>query len=249
MHSDDRLIDPHKPAGNHRVTSLITLALVLALFILLAWISLRYPVVHDWTRSGRHTLADASITVLDNIEGPVSVVSYAREQGRLRLAIERFVDRFRRVKPDITLQFKNPDTVPEEVRELGVSVNGELVIRYQDRNAHVSEANEDTFINALIRLTRTDERWIAFIEGHGERNPFESRPARHGGRGGPCCRAKLYCCYGTCSAAATCSGCWTRVKPGLPTNLPVIWASLSSRGQSSMRAASCWVSTIPPSSC
>lgn len=162
---------PFRPAAGRRLNNLITLVLLLALFALLALASIRYPLVLDWTHTGRHSLSAASITVLDKIDGPVSVVSYAREQTSLRLAIERFIDRFRRVKPDIDLQFRNPDAVPDEVRELGISINGEMVVRYQGRSVHVREGDESAFINALIRLTGAEEKWIAFIEGHGERNP------------------------------------------------------------------------------
>jgi hypothetical protein len=156
----------------YRVNSFVMLLLLLALTGLLAWASSRYPAVFDWTRSGRHTLAQPSISVLERIDGPISVISYAREQTDLRIAIVRFIDRFQRIKPDIEFRFQNPDSVPDEVRGLGVSINGELVLSYQGRTAHVREADEAAFINALIRLSRDRETWIAFVEGHGERNPL-----------------------------------------------------------------------------
>jgi ABC-type uncharacterized transport system involved in gliding motility auxiliary subunit len=98
-------------------------------------------------------------------------VSYAREQTTLRQGVSQFLDKFRRVKPDIDYRFVNPDSVPDEVRQLGISINGELVIQYQGRTEHVRKADEAEVINALLRLSRNQETWIAFIEGHGERNP------------------------------------------------------------------------------
>jgi len=163
---------PTSSTAAYRVNSMVMLVLMLALTALLGWASTRYTAVFDWTRTGRHSLSDASISVLERIEGPVTVVSYAREQTDLRMAIGRFIDMFRRVKPDLEFRFQNPDTVPDEIRDLGVSINGELVIQYQGRTTHVREANEGSFINALLRLSRDKETWIAFIEGHGERNPL-----------------------------------------------------------------------------
>ncbi|MGH8474033.1 MAG: GldG family protein, partial [Gammaproteobacteria bacterium] len=65
----------------------------------------------------------------------------------------------------------NPDTAPDELRELGIRVDGELVVRYAGRSEQVQEHSEEELSNALQRLLRTEERWIVFLEGHGERDP------------------------------------------------------------------------------
>ena len=140
--------------------------------VLLAWLSTRYPLQADWTQSGRYTLSPASIGILNRFQGPLQVTAYAREQTDLRDAIKKLVNKYQRVKPDIVLRFVNPDAVPDEVRNLGIDVNGELVFRYQDRHELVRKGNESEIANALQRLLRTSERWLAFIEGHGERNPL-----------------------------------------------------------------------------
>jgi len=147
----------------------------LCMTVLLAWLSVRYQTQMDWTQSGRHTLSHASQEVLDRMEGPVEIIAYAREDGSLRQAIEKFVGRYRRLKPDIILRFVNPDTHPDEVRKLGVNTQGLLVLlllRYQERSETVKKVTEEEFTNALQRLARGSEHWLAFVEGHGERNPF-----------------------------------------------------------------------------
>lgn len=174
IHSGHGLMSTLKTASvaTYRINSLIMLLLLLILAGLLAWASTRYPLIFDWTRTGRHTLADASISVLERMDGPVTVTSYAREQSDLRNAIGKFIDKFQRVKPDLEFRFQNPDTVPDEVRDLGISINGELVLQYQGRTAHIREADEGAFINTLMSLSRGKQTWVAFIEGHGERNPL-----------------------------------------------------------------------------
>lgn len=146
--------------------------LLFTIAILLAWLSIRFPIEADWTRSGRHTLSNASIEVLKKIDGPLEVTAYAREQTDLREAIKKLINKYQRVKKDTVLRFVNPDAVPDEVRNLGIDVNGELVFRYQGRREHVRKGNENEIVNALQRLLRDSERWIAFVDGHGERNPL-----------------------------------------------------------------------------
>ena len=154
-----------------RLTSGIMVLLMLALFALCAWLSSRYTFESDMTRSGRHTLSDTSLQLLAEADRPLEISAYARQDSELRSVIKKFVDKFQHTKPNITLQFINPDAVPDEVRQLGINVNGELVLRYEGRTEHVRTNSEQEFVNALQRLLRGTERWLAFLEGHGERHP------------------------------------------------------------------------------
>lgn len=137
---------------------------------LLSWLSHKHSIEYDWTANGRHTLSEASRDLLAQMPDKIEITSYARENSLLRDAIRKFVGKYQRHKPDIVLRFVNPDAVPDEVRNLGISVDGEIIVRYQDRSEHVKSDKEQVFTNALQRLARNQERWIAFIEGHGERN-------------------------------------------------------------------------------
>ena len=155
-----------------RLHSAVSVLLLLALFALCAWLSTRYNFEADVTRSGRHTLSPASVQILNKANKPLQIKAYAREDSELRSLIKNFVARFRRVKPDISeVVFINPDAAPDEVRKLGINVNGELVLHYDGREEHVRSDNEQEFVNALQRLLRGSERWLAFLEGHGERRP------------------------------------------------------------------------------
>jgi len=153
-----------------RLASAGTALLILVLAALLAWLSIRYPMEADWTSAGRHTLSPASVELLARLSGPLEVTAYAREVPELRDLVRRVIDRYRRYKPDLSLQFVNPDVVPDQVRSLGVTVNGELVLKYKDRIEHVRSDKEQEFANALQRMLRAQDRWLAFVEGHGERS-------------------------------------------------------------------------------
>lgn len=165
-----RLTRLFSPALRTRMASAGTAVLLVTLAALLAWLSHRHPVEADWTSAGRHTLSPASVELLGKLTGPLEITAYAREEPELRDVVRRFTDRYRRYKPDISLHFVNPDVVPDEVRSLGVTINGELVLKYQGRVEHVRSDSEQEFTNALLRMLRAGERWLAFIEGHGERS-------------------------------------------------------------------------------
>lgn len=139
---------------------------------LLAWLSTRYVIESDWTRNKKHTLSEASEQIIAMLDQRIEITAYARKQEAMRQAIKRFIGRYQHSNADIVLHFINPDAVPDETREMGISENGELIIYYQGRSERVWPINEETFTNALQRLLRNSERWLAFVEGHGERNPL-----------------------------------------------------------------------------
>ena len=155
-----------------RINNIVTLLLIVCLTGLLAWLSVSYQTQLDWTQSRRHTLSHASQEVLNRMGDPVEVTAYARNNTNIRRAVEKIVGRYQHIEPDIKLHFVNPDTVPDEVRNAGISVDGEMLLRYQGRTEHVKTRTEEEFTNALERLARGSEHWLVFIEGHGERDPF-----------------------------------------------------------------------------
>lgn len=154
-----------------RAQNIIFVALLLTAVGLVAWLSTRYVWQADWTAGNRNTLTEASRLLLDTLEHPVSITTFAREDEGLRNAIRDLVGRYQRAKPDVTLEFVNPDLEPARVREQGIQADGELVIEYQGRREQLRQLNEDTLTNALQRLARGGERWVVFLTGHGERDP------------------------------------------------------------------------------
>lgn len=154
-----------------RLQNLAFTLLFLAIIGLLAWLSTRYSTQVDWTAGGRNTLSEASAKVLELLKGPVKITAYAREEKALRSRINEQVSRFSRRKPDLSLDFVNPDTQPDKVRELGISMDGELIIEFDGRSEQVQEANESAIANALQRLIHAKEQHVVFLEGHGERSP------------------------------------------------------------------------------
>jgi ABC-type uncharacterized transport system involved in gliding motility auxiliary subunit len=108
--------------------------------------------------------------VLAKLDGPVDIVSYASPQGNLRQTVAGFLQRYQRVKPDIRLRFVDPQLDPAKMRELGITVDGALILHYRGHQQRLDELSEDSLTNGLERLIRGDDRIVAFVTGDGERN-------------------------------------------------------------------------------
>jgi ABC-type uncharacterized transport system involved in gliding motility auxiliary subunit len=147
---------------------LFAVLLVLAVAAL-GYLTTRYAKQADWTASGRTSLSTESRAVLEQMQGPVEIVSYANPQGDLRQTVAGFLQRYQAVKPDLKLRFVDPQLDPAKMRELGVTVDGALILHYKDRQQRLDELSERSLTNALERLLRGSDRIVAFVTGDGER--------------------------------------------------------------------------------
>lgn len=154
-----------------RIANLIYAALLIALAMMIGFLSTRYGFIRDLSQAQRASLGETSIQLLGSLSGPVEIISYARPQGELRKTISDFIERYRRVKPDLTLRFIDPDADPSAMREAGVQIDGELEVRYNNRSERLKVLSEAELSSAMLRLSRARERLVAFLEGEGERSP------------------------------------------------------------------------------
>lgn len=159
----------HRMRWYLRIQNVLFTVLVLALLGSVAWLGERYSIAFDWTANQRNSLTEDSVALLESLPSPVAITAFASENEMLRAGIRALVGRYQRVKPDVTLEFVNPDLSPEQARAAGVRFDGTLVIRYQGRDEQVSDANESAISQAIARLARGKETWVVFMTGHGER--------------------------------------------------------------------------------
>jgi ABC-type uncharacterized transport system involved in gliding motility auxiliary subunit len=173
-----------------RLQNLVFTLLFLIATGLLAWLSTQYSHRFDWTYGQQHTLSEASRKVIDLVDGKVRVQSFVRDNKELRQPVTDLVDRYNAYRPVLSLEFINPDTHPDQVRELQIRVDGEAVIEYQGRSEKLSDFEESTLTSALQRLEAPEKRRMVFLIGHGERSPegrqghdlkqFADEAAKHG---------------------------------------------------------------------
>ncbi len=154
-----------------RLSNLVHLFLLIAAALLIGFLSTRYSFVHDISRTQRASLSEPSAKLLKSMQGPIEIVSYARPQGDLRKTISDFAARYERVKSDLSLRFVDPDADPDAMRKAGVQIDGEIELRFNGRSERLKVLSEAELSSALLRLSRSADRLVAFLEGEGERKP------------------------------------------------------------------------------
>lgn len=137
---------------------------------LLAWLSTRYVYRADWTEGGRNSVSEATRALLEGLESPLSIEAYVPDDVQRRQRLRQRVERLRRVKDDIALEFVNPELEPDRAQAAGLQRSGQLLLSVGGRRVLLEDLAERTLAQALQRLVRGRERWIVFWEGHGERD-------------------------------------------------------------------------------
>lgn len=149
------------------------LILLLAIIGTCAWLSQQYRQVFDWTRDSRNSLGETSHTVLKQVDQELLFTVLARNAASERQVSLRQINKYTSVKPDIDLKYLDLDKDIVLAKELHLHNPNQLRIDYNARFEIVDTISEREITNALQRLTRQHTPWIAFLSGHGERDPFD----------------------------------------------------------------------------
>lgn len=145
--------------------------LFLALIFLLGYLSHEYHVAQDITQSSRNTLTEGSVNVLKQMKGPVEITVFVSKDEAYRKTINDFISRYQRSKPDIKITWVNPAEEPKLAQDAGIKAEGELVVDFNKRTEHLTPPYvEQDMTNLLVRLSRTNQRAVMYLDGHGERN-------------------------------------------------------------------------------
>lgn len=145
-------------------------ALFVAVLVMAGWLTNKYKVEADWTAGNRNTLTEPSRKLLAAMKDPIAFKVFLYPRSEMRQSLEADIRRYQRVKADITLEFIDPSTNPQKVKDYNVTRAGDVVAEYQGRRENLSATTEQAITTALQRLASSGERWVVFLEGHGERS-------------------------------------------------------------------------------
>lgn len=147
-----------------------------ALIFLIGVASNQFVFIKDMTQASRSVLTKGSIEILKKMSGPVNLTVFATSDDanrgdNFRKGLLDFVAKYQREKKDISVSFINPTLEPKLVQELGIRSDGEVIVEYNKRTEHITPPfAEQELTNLLVRLSRTNNKPIMYLDGHGEKN-------------------------------------------------------------------------------
>ncbi len=155
-----------------KVQSGLFVLLFIVFISLLGWLSTQYKFSIDLTSNQRNSLSEPTLRLIKSIANPVTVTAFISPNNDLKTTLDTLFQRYHDAQNLITYRSINPDTAPDKLREYNIQRDGEVVIEIEGRKENLSAVDESSITNTLARLQRKKTRWIVFLYGHGERNPY-----------------------------------------------------------------------------
>lgn len=165
-------------AGKYGTSAFVSLLLGIVILGMLGFLGGRYHKRFDWSEAGVHTLSDQSQKVLGGLERDVQVIVLASKLDEA--PIRELLDRYAYESERFVVEYADPNQRPGLLEQYGISSEalgkGLVRVAIGDDAVEVSEITEENVTNAMVKLTRSGEKVIYFIEGHGER-AIDGEPA------------------------------------------------------------------------
>jgi ABC-type uncharacterized transport system involved in gliding motility auxiliary subunit len=144
---------------------------VLGILAFLALIAERHPWRVDMTESGTFTLSEQTRNILTSLTQPIEIKAFyataAPEQTKARDLLETY----RYASPasgGIKYEFIDPDREPDVAKRYEVRSYGTLVLEGYGRKQSLQNIDEESLTNALLKLSRSEQKKLYFLVGHGE---------------------------------------------------------------------------------
>jgi ABC-type uncharacterized transport system involved in gliding motility auxiliary subunit len=173
LHSEEA-----RRAGKYGTSALLGTALGIALLVMLAFLSTRYHARWDWTEAGSHSLSSQTLKLLEGLERDVEVT--ALFSAITAPPARELLDRYSYVSDRFKVRFADPQAQPGLVRGLGITpeqLEGGLIhLTIGGESVEVKELREERLTNAIVKLTRREQKTVYFMTGHNER-PVEGEGA------------------------------------------------------------------------
>jgi gliding motility-associatede transport system auxiliary component len=165
--------------GRYGTSAILSTLLGIAILGMLGFLGTRYHHRFDWSEQQVNSLSDQTQKVLEGLESDVQATALVSslDQAPVRELLDRYAyesDRFH-------VEYADPNERPGLLEEFGISPDklgeGGLVrVAIGGESVEVSDIDEEHITNAIVKLTRTGEKVVYFVQGHGE-DPIEGEGA------------------------------------------------------------------------
>jgi ABC-type uncharacterized transport system involved in gliding motility auxiliary subunit len=158
-------------AGRFGSSAILSTIFAIAILWLLGFLATRYPLRFDWSEQQVHSLSSQTTQLLAGLDGDVQVLAlFPAIDAR---PVREVLDRYAYASPRFKVEFADPSERPDllEKNQITEEQLGRGIVRLTigEESTQLSEVSEETLTNALVKLTRTSEKTVYFLEGHNER--------------------------------------------------------------------------------
>ncbi len=127
---------------------------------------------HSWrkdlTESGIFSLSSQSKKVLDGLKEDVEVLAFFQEGKGSKL--EDLLKNYAYYSPKVRYRIIDPVKHPEIAKEYDITQTDIIVAKCGTRTTKINGTTEEDLTNAIIKVSKQEQKKIYFLTGHGERD-------------------------------------------------------------------------------
>ncbi len=149
--------------------SLVMFVAFVGIVGLLNFLAARHSYRWDLTETQLYSLSPQTQQVLANLREPVRVLGfYTGMSDYRRQEAEDLLKEYAARSDKLTYEFVDIDQKPALALQYQIRTEG-LLFLSGDKRQEVQGVSESDFTNALLKITSTTQKKVAFVVGHGER--------------------------------------------------------------------------------
>lgn len=130
----------------------------------------RHKFLWDLTESSVYTLSPQTQKIVQNLPRKVKMTAFFQTGNPSRDEFQRLADGYKELTDQIEVALVDPDRQPAVVKQYGVTTYGTVVFESGKQETKVKKATEEDLTNALLQVTRDQQKKIYFLSGHKEKN-------------------------------------------------------------------------------
>jgi ABC-type uncharacterized transport system involved in gliding motility auxiliary subunit len=132
----------------------------------LNYISTRHNHRFDLTEAGVFSLSPQSVQVVKALDKDLRIQAFV--EGGTDPELRDILDSYRYASAKISFELVDPDRQPDLAERYGITAYNTARLEYGNNSTTVTQPNEETITNAIIKVTRATQQTVCFVEGHGE---------------------------------------------------------------------------------
>ena len=150
---------------------LVQVIVFIAIIGLLAFITTRRHFRSDWTKNKLFSLADQTETLVGGLKKEVKATAFYRSSEQR--SAQDLLDEYAFRSGNFKYEFVDPDEKPQIARQYNINKYNTVVVESGVKRETIEDLTEANLTNAILKVTREQDKVIYFLTGHGERSISE----------------------------------------------------------------------------
>jgi len=158
-----------KRSYKYGLSSSLSILLIVAILVVVNFICFKHYKRFDLTEQKKFSLSPQTVQLLKNLPRPVHIITFFSSEQPMEP--RRFSDLMREFlshTSQITTESYDFDLSPQQAQQYSVNIPGTIVFLSGRQTEKINKVDEESAINAILKVTKDIMKVVYFLEGHQE---------------------------------------------------------------------------------